>query len=156
MRTKVYNNVNRDFYNWANAMNHILGSTSGYDYSNNGGSNGQKSSEERTVRLPMDVWANESGFTLTAYLPGVRPDDVEITMEGEELTIRGQFPTWNEQEGTEYLRRELYHGKFERHIGFNVPINVEEIEATFENGLLSLNVPKAQEILPKQIKIQAK
>ena len=79
---------------------------------------------------------------------------VEITFEGEELTIRGSFQP--QPENVEYLKRELYHGGFERRLTFNVPVNADAIEATYEMGVLTLRVPKAEAIKPKQIKVQAK
>jgi HSP20 family protein len=102
----------------------------------------------------LDVWATPEAFQVSTYLPGVNPEDVEITFEGEELTIRGKLPA--APEGTEYIKRELYHGAFSRRLSFTVPVNADAIEATFHNGLLTLTVPKAEAVKPKQIKIQTK
>jgi len=109
---------------------------------------------ERETILPIDVWVTPEAFQVTAYLPGINPEDVEITFEGEELTVRGKLPA--AAEGAEFIKRELYHGAFARRLSFNVPVNADAIEANFHNGLLSLNVPKAEAVKPKQIKIQAK
>ena len=87
-------------------------------------------------------------------MPGVNPEDVEITFEGEELTIRGSFQALPEE--VNLIKRELYHGSFERKVNFNVPVNADAIEATYSNGVLTLRVPKAEEIKPKQIKVQVK
>jgi hypothetical protein len=75
---------------------------------------------------------------------------LEITFEGEELLIRGKLPA--APEGTDFIKRELYRGAFSRRLSFNVPVNVDAIEASFHNGLLSLNIPKAEAVKPKQIK----
>ena len=152
MRTKVYRTNSRDLLNWANGF---FGYPA-YDYAGNGGSNGHEGPTAPSTRLPVDVWAEEDTFVLTAYLPGVDTEAVEITMEGDELTIRGEFPQRHEGEAVQYLRTELYHGKFERRINFNVAVDVDGIEATFENGVLRLSVPKAEELRPKQIKVMAK
>jgi len=77
---------------------------------------------------------------------------VEITFEDDFLTIRGKMPSVDEE--TEFVRRELFHGAFERTLTFNVPVNSDAIEASFQNGVLTLSVPKADEVLPKQIKVQ--
>ena len=152
MRTNVFRTNSRDLLNWANGF----AGYPRYDYAGNGGSNGEGNEAGRSVRLPVDVWAEEDAFVLAAYLPGVDSESVEITMEGDDLTIRGEFPQRLEGESVQYLRSELFHGKFERRISFNVPVDVDGIEATFENGLLRLNVPKAEVIRPKQIKVTAK
>ena len=79
---------------------------------------------------------------------------LEITFEGEELTIRGAFQP--QPEKVEFLKNELYHGRFERKLKFHVAVNADAIEATYERGVLTLRVPKAEAIKPKQIKVQAK
>jgi HSP20 family protein len=145
----TYNSLVRDFVNMADAMNRVNPARS-YDYANNGGNNGS----ERVARLPLDAYATEEEFVLTANLPGVRPEDVEITFEGEELAIRGKFAA--EPENVNFIKRELFHGGFERRLTFNVPVNADAIEAVYEGGVLTLRVPKAEAIKPKQIKVQAK
>lgn len=150
---KTYNTMLRDFANIANAANRAFAA---YDYAQNGGShsNGASKPTQWTANLPVDIAATENEFVLTAYLPGVQPEDVEITMEGEELTIRGQFPKSAEE--SKWVKRELYHGAFERRLAINVPVNVEGISAEFSNGVLTLTVPKAEVVKPKQIKVLAK
>jgi HSP20 family protein len=149
VRNYSYNDMVRDFAGVADAMNRMWDTR--YDYAANGGNDGEGVA---TRRLPLNAWVDGENFVLQAYLPGVNPDDVEITFEGEELTIRGSFPAVDE--AIEFIKRELYSGAFERHLTFNVPVEVDKIEAVFENGLLTLTVPKAEAIRPKQIKIQAK
>ena len=154
MAAKTYNSVVRDFVNMADAMNRARNAHP-YDYARNGGHDGE--TRERTARLPLDVWGGDEAFFIKAYLPGINADDVEITFEGEELTIRGSYPAGEVGEDeVAFVKRELYHGKFERTLTFNVPVNVDGIEATFDNGVLTLSVPKAEEILPKRIEVHAK
>ena len=161
MRTNYntsYNTVLRDFATMADAMNRaFVPNTRPYDYARNGGSadatNGEKAEKgTNKSRLPLDVVATEDAFVITAYVPGVNPENVEITFEGEELTIRGEFPAL---EG-ESIKRELFRGPFERRLTINVPVNADEIEASHEQGVLTLRVPKAEAIRPKQIKVVAK
>ena len=59
-------------------------------------------------------------------------------------------------EGAEFVKHELYHGAFARRLSFTVPVNADAIEANFHNGLLTLSIPKAEAVKPKQIKIQTK
>ena len=140
-----------------------------YDYTRNGGSanngsangnaqsNGQPSAANNvpaTTRLPLDVQATEEAFLFTAYLPGVTPESVEITFEKDELTIKGQFP--QKDDGNHYIKSELFHGAFERKLTFNTAVNADSIEANFENGVLSLRVPKTEEAKPKKIAVSVK
>ena len=152
MRVRTYNDVIRDFVNMADAMNRTIDRNQAYDYAGNGGSAAQPA--ENITSLPLDVMATPEAFRVVTYVPGIDPDAVEITFEGDELTIRGQLPAV--EEDGDWVKRELYHGKFERRLGFNVPINADGIEAHFHNGLLTLHVPKAEAIRPKQIKVQVK
>lgn len=157
-----YNNLStlaNDAATLSDVMNRFFNNVA-YEYSRNGGSNGESPVKETTpvsereTLLPVDVWVTPEAFQVAAYLPGINPEDVEITFEGEELTIRGKLPAT--PEGAEFVKRELYHGPFARRVTFNVPVNADAIEANFHNGLLTLSVPKAEAIKPKQIKIQAK
>lgn len=153
MRTNPYNQIIRDFVEMADAMNRRL-STAPYDYERNGGHAGENVAAMRVMRLPIDAYGTEDAFVINAYVPGVAPENVEITFEGEELTIRGKFEP--AVEGVEFIKRELYHGGFERRITFNVPVEADNIEATYNNGVLSLRVPKAEAIKPRQIKVQVR
>lgn len=168
MRTRNYNHMINEFSNWADTMNRVLsGVTAPYDYAGNGGSqttaptaaNGQSTPSNGqhsrpSMRLPVDIWQQGDNFYVNAYLPGVDPEAVQITWENDELLIEGQLsaPTI---EG-EWLRRELFHGHFERRVGFTVPVDADKIQADFHNGLLTLTIPKAETVRPKQIKVQAR
>ncbi|MFN3333764.1 MAG: Hsp20/alpha crystallin family protein, partial [Caldilinea sp.] len=129
-------------------------STTPYDYERNGGHAGENVATMRVTRLPIDAYSTEDAFVINAYVPGVAPENVEITFEGEELTIRGKFEP--AVEGVEFIKRELYHGGFERRITFNVPVEADNIEATYNNGVLTLRVPKAEAVKPRQIKVQVR
>jgi HSP20 family protein len=153
MRVRTYNPAN-DAAMWNNVMNRFFNNLA-HEYSRNGGTNGSDGQPAvQETLLPIDVWATPESFQVNAYLPGVNPEDVEITFEGDELLIRGHLPS--APEGAEFLMRELYHGAFVRRLNFNVAVDADRIEAHFHNGLLTLNIPKAEAIKPKQIKIQAK
>ncbi len=144
-----YNPI-REFASLADLMNRFWGEF-GYDYTSAGGST------RPMVWLPVDAYSTENEFVILASVPGVNPEDVEITVEGNELTIRGEFvQPVKEMENVQYLLQERRYGPFERRISFNVPIDAEHIEATFENGVLKLIVPKAEAVRPKHIKVQVK
>ncbi len=153
MKTNRYSPAMREFAQFAHAVDRMF---SPYDYVRNGGSQTNENGKQAPAvsSLPIDVWADENSFTIQAYLPGVEADAVEITMEGEELTIRGQFAQPSEE--IKFIKRELFHGRFERRLTINVPVDAEKITAEFSNGVLTLVVPKAEEVKPKQIKVVAK
>jgi HSP20 family protein len=150
MRVRTYSDLVRDVAAMTNMMNRMFAA---YDYAGNGGSTEQPRAQSG-VTLPIDVWATAEAFHLAAYVPGVDPSAVEITFEGDELTIRGNLP--QPAADAEFIKRELYHGSFERRVNFNVPVNGDNIEAHFSNGMLTLRVPKAEAVRPKQIKVQVK
>ncbi len=103
-------------------------------------------------QLPIDAYATEDAIILTADVPGLTPDALEVTLEGDTLTIRGEFK--NREENRNYLLKERLAGHFERTLTINTPIDSAKIEATFVNGVLTLKLPKAEAVKPKQIKIK--
>jgi HSP20 family protein len=158
MRVRTYNNYVNEAAALNSVMNHFFNNLAS-EYSRSGGSNGMSQGEsgpsgQQETLLPIDVWATPEAFQVSTYLPGVNPEDVEITFEGDELYIRGKLPAM--PEGAEFIKRELYHGTFARRLSFNVPVDADRIEANFHNGLLTLTIPKAEAVKPKQIKIQTK
>ena len=156
MRTNTYNTLTRDLVGLTNAMDQMWSHlASPYNYAANGGSNGngKLNGYRRGTYLPINAWGDENNFYMKAFLPGVNPDDVEIVMEGDELVIRGSFHV--AEEGTHYINQELHDGSFERQMSFSVPVDADKIEAVYENGVLNLTIPKAEQVRPKQIAIKA-
>ncbi len=154
MRTYTNDEFAREIAGVANAMNKMFAREfRPYDYAQSGGSLAPETRKNDTVsyRLPVDAWADENAWHVVAYVPGVLPENVEITFESDELRIKGEFPKAAEE--VEFAKRELFRGGFERRITFNAPVNADAIEATYENGVLSLRVPKAEVVKPKQIKV---
>jgi len=106
------------------------------------------------IRLPLDVYATPEEITIIASLPGLTPDEVDITIEGDSLSIRGELRP--PLENVNHLFQERACGTFSRTLTLNVPVEVESAEAVFENGLLTLTLPKAEETKPKIIKVKSK
>jgi HSP20 family protein len=102
---------------------------------------------------PVDVSENENEFVIHASLPGVRPEDVQITVHGDTLTIRGETKDHEEKKGENWLLRERRYGGFQRSLSFSAPVNADRASAHFEHGVLTLTLPKAEEAKPKQIKV---
>ena len=102
---------------------------------------------------PLDIAETEDEFIVKASLPGVRPEDVHITAHGDTLTIRGEMKAEEEKKGEHYHLRELRQGHFQRTVTLSTPISADKAQAQFENGVLTLKLPKAEEAKPKEIKI---
>jgi HSP20 family protein len=102
--------------------------------------------------LPVDAYATEDAIVLVANVPGIKPDDLNITLEGDTLTIRGEIKAENDKR---FLLRERVAGKFERVLTISTPVEANKVEATFENGVLTLTLPKAEAVKPRTIQIKA-
>jgi HSP20 family protein len=109
---------------------------------------------ERRSRLPLDAYTTPEEIVIIAPLPGLTPDEVDIALEGDTLTIRGELRP--PLENVEYLFQERPFGAFSRTLTLNVPIDAAKAEAVFENGVLTLTLPKAEETKPKTIKVKGK
>ena len=103
----------------------------------------------------IDVHETPDDLVVTAVLPGIKPDDVEITMTGQSLTLRGEFKADEEVTREQYLYRERRYGNFSRSIQLPVRVQGDNAEATFADGILKLRIPKAEEVKPRQIRINA-
>jgi len=103
--------------------------------------------------LPLDVLENENEFVVHASLPGLKPEEVQITVHGDTLSIRGETKAHEEKKENNWLIRERRSGSFQRSVTFNAPVNADKAVAQFEHGVLTLTLPKAEEAKPKQIKV---
>ncbi len=103
--------------------------------------------------VPLDVHQDDDAVTVIAHLPGVKPEDVEITVEGETLTISGDTTQQVDEEKGQALLQEIRRGKFMRSLTLPVGLEADKATATFEDGVLTLRVPKAEATKPRQIKI---
>jgi HSP20 family protein len=140
-------NPARDTMSLREAMNRLLEDSFVHPWS-------PQDSGQRVANLPIDAYSTDNEIVVRATVPGAKPEDVEITVEGETLTIKGEIPEVAENGSAIFAER--FHGPFSRTLQLNVPVDVEHIEATFENGVLTLVLPKAEEVRPKVIKVQTK
>lgn len=109
-------------------------------------------------RLPIDLYETDDALVLRANLPGVNPEDVEISVNGEELTIKAELRSdalLDEAKDWSWYRHELYHGVVGRRINLPTLVESDKAEATFRNGELTLVLPKAEEVKPRSIKVKA-
>ena len=114
----------------------------------------QADSRDRRFRLPIDAYVTPEDIVVVANMPGIKPEDVEIILEGDTLTIRTERPA--PLQNVNYVIQERTYGAFQRTLNINVPVDAEKAEAKFENGLLTLTIPKAEAARPKQIKVMSK
>ena len=105
--------------------------------------------------LALDIAESEDSLTVEASLPGINPDDVEISVHDGVLTIKAEVEHEEEQEEEgKYYLRERRSGSFHRAVRLPLEVNAEAAEATFNNGLLTLTLPKVEEAKPKKITVK--
>jgi HSP20 family protein len=109
---------------------------------------------EARCELPLDVYTTDEELVILASVPGIKPEEVEITIEGETLTIKGEVP--GPVENVAYAAQERPYGKFQRVLRLNIPVQADKAEATFDRGVLTLTLPKQEETKPRTIKITSK
>jgi len=107
------------------------------------------------LTFPIDVVADNDAFTIKALLPDVNADDLDIQIVNEIVTISGELKA-DREEDANYLLAEIPGGKFHRVITLPTPLNAANVEASLENGVLTLVIPKTEEAKPRTIKINAK
>jgi HSP20 family protein len=106
----------------------------------------------RDFSLPVDVREEDEAFVLTARVPGLKADDLNIRILDDVVTLEGEFKT----DENEYLLHELPGGSFSRTLRLSAPLDAEKAEAKITDGLLTLRLPKAETARPKIIKVAAK
>jgi HSP20 family protein len=104
----------------------------------------------------VDIIENEKDFRVRAELAGMQPEDVEVNVTDGFLTIRGEKQEEKEEKDENYLRRETSYGSFQRTIALPDTASTEKAEASFKNGVLSIDVPKKAEAIQKPKKLQIK
>ena len=106
--------------------------------------------------FPMDMYQEKDNLVVKAALPGVKPEELDITIADDILTIRGEHKEEQETKEDDYLYRERYYGAFSRSVAIPMEVKSDKAAATFEEGVLTLTLPKADEIKPKRVKIKPK
>ena len=114
---------------------------------------GAAGAEAGVAPLPLDVRETADAFVVQASLPGVRPEDVEVTVHGDTLTIRGERKAEEERQGETWHLRERRAGSFRRMLTLTVPVDADRATAEHDHGVLTLRLPKAESARPKQIKV---
>jgi HSP20 family protein len=108
----------------------------------------------RSWGLALDIAENENAYVVKASVPGVSPDDIDITLEKNVLTVSGESRADETINTEEYRLRERRYGTFSRSIRLPVEVDSEAIEADYANGVLTLHIPKTEEVKPKKIAVK--
>jgi HSP20 family protein len=106
--------------------------------------------------LAVDMHETDDDVIVKAEIPGLNSDDLDVTITGDTLTIKGETKAQEEIEKENYIYRERRYGRFSRSLAIPTAIKADEAEADYEDGVLTLTLPKAEEVKPKAIEVQVK
>jgi HSP20 family protein len=110
----------------------------------------------RAETLAVDVYETDDAIVVKSAIPGVKPEDLDVSVTGDTLTIKGETKVEEEVKKEHYIRRERRYGSYCRSLPIPAPVVADQAEAEFENGILTLTLPKAEETKPKVIKVKSK
>lgn len=112
----------------------------------------EKQTSEREMLLAVDVRAEADAFEITAFVPGLDADDLNIEIINNTVSIRGEFNPCAEKD-SKFMTCELPAGRFGRVVSFPVDVDPNQAQANIKNGVLTLRIPKAEAERPKTIKV---
>lgn len=104
----------------------------------------------------IDMYETKDALVVKASLPSAKPGDVDISVTGDTLTIKGEVKAEKDVKEGDYYVQERRFGAFSRSIGLPLPVKTDKAEAAFEDGLLTVTIPKSEEVRPKTIKVESK
>ena len=112
--------------------------------------------EEFGNNLPMnaDVYETDDHIMVEMAAPGVRPEDISINITGDVLTITGETKQEEKEEKRNYYQKQIRYGNFAQQVTLPTPVTSDKAEAHFQNGMLKVSLPKAEEAKPKQIQVK--
>lgn len=102
----------------------------------------------------VNIWANEDGAVVTAELPGMNPDNIDINVTGDQVTLNGSREERELPEGAQYHRRERGFGKFTRSFQLPFAVEADKVEAVFQKGILHISLPRAEAEKPRKIAVK--
>ena len=104
----------------------------------------------------VDMYQGKDEIVVKAAIPGVKPEDIEIQVTGDILSIKGELKEEEKIEESNYLRKERHFGQFIREFTLPTQVSADKAKAEFEHGVLTLRLPKAEAVKPKSITVKAK
>lgn len=111
--------------------------------------------ESATVYPALMIYETKDALHVEAEIPGVTPEDLEISVEGDTLSIKGERHPSTAEEKPSYHRREIEYGRFNRSINLPTRILAEKVTAKAADGILTITLPKVEEVKPKTVKVEA-
>ena len=108
------------------------------------------------IAVPVDLWETNDAYHLRADVPGITPDELDINVTADTLTFGGEVKGLTDVSSEGWLRQERRVGKFQRAFTLPVQIDPDKVQANFSNGVLELVLPKADQVKPRSIKVNAK
>jgi HSP20 family protein len=117
---------------------------------------GQGLAEYGAGTTAVDIFETDDAVVVKSILPGVKPDDIDVSVSGDVLTIRGESKSEEEVKEENYIRREIRYGSFSRSVQIPTRVEAGQAEAEYADGILTLTFPKAEEVKPKAIKVSVK
>jgi len=108
----------------------------------------------RAETVPLEVVDRNDAVEVRAAIPGTKPEDVDVSIQGDTLTIRGETRSDEEKPGDNWLLREHRYGRWQRTVTLPQPVDADRAEASLENGMLRLRLPKSQVAGPRRIQVQ--
>ncbi len=112
--------------------------------------------EERGWMPAVDIFEKEDKFVVKAELPGIKEDDIHVSVVGDTLSIKGEKKTETEVKEEDYYRSERSYGSFCRSIPLPPNVDANKIEASFEDGVLEVTLPKSAKVKPKRVTVSGK
>lgn len=108
--------------------------------------------------MPLDMYETQDDVVVKAAIPGVKPEDIDVTVTGDLLTVKGEFKseTEDKDEKRNYHRQERRYGSFCRQIALPTSVNADACQAEFDNGVLTLKLPKAEQAKVKKVQVKSK
>ena len=126
-----------------------------FDQSFNGWPFGEDATLNSSWAPACDVFEDKEGIRIVAEIPGVKPEDVKISLENNTLTLRGEKKQVAEDKSEQVHRYERSFGVFERSFGLPTTVDAEKVEAAYSNGLLTVTLPKVERAKPREIQVKA-
>lgn len=109
-----------------------------------------------SVTPPLDVYQTPKEVVVKAAVPGLKPEDITVEVIDETLTIKGEVKAEEQVRKEDYLYQERHYGSFSRSVNLPAGLKPEQAEATLEDGILTITIPKSDEVKPRTIKVKAR
>jgi HSP20 family protein len=109
---------------------------------------------ERVWAPPVDMYETKDALVVTTEIPGMSEKDIKVSITGDVLTLKGERSQSEEVKQESFYRGERWFGRFERTLPLPMPVQADKVKATYRDGVLTITLPKTEEIKPKEIKIE--